>query len=131
MNLRTVTIWTTAVMMLATIVAPCIFCVFHPPRTSQHIVTLAFLWFTSIFPLVVSLVLAITLRYHISSIILLVSTIAYGIWYASALPTLFFEYLGVVILLYLGILSLPVMIPAWIAALLLNRYYVTKTPNPG
>ena len=28
------------------------------------------------------------------------------------------------------LLSFPFMLPAWITALLLNRYYATKTPDP-
>ena len=72
------------------------------------------------------------LEHEISALILLFSTIIYGIAYIGVLcQMVFVDGWMFVMLFIIGILSLPVMIPAWIAALLLNRYYVTKTPHPG
>ena len=113
--------------MIATMIVPCV----AHPFPFEQIVEVSFLWLASGFPLAISLVLAKTLRSNNSSIILLVSTIAYGIWYICVLPTVFFKYLGALALLFVGVLALPVMIPAWIAALWLNSYYVKKTPDPG
>ena len=129
MNLRTVTIWTTAVMMIGTSVVPWLLCVFHPPLLWDYQILIV--WSISGLPLVISLLYAIILRYHVSSIILLIITIAYSILYVCTLPTAFGAYLGPFALVVLGVLSLPVMTPAWIAAWLLDWHYVVKTPHPG
>jgi hypothetical protein len=120
MNLRKVTIWTTGVMLIATLILPCRFFTIAPVQSFGTMQTFSFVWLTSGSPLVVSFILAKVLKYHISSIIILASTIAYSIWYICVLPTVFFEDFGVLVLLCVAILSLPVMIPAWIAAIVIE-----------
>jgi len=131
MNLRTITILTTGVMLAATFIVPCILSITVPDQSIVILATFLILWFTSGSPLAVSFILAIKTRYYISSIILFVTTIVYSIWYACLLPTVFDGYLGSIVLLFIGILSLPVMIPAWITVLLLNLRYVKKDSDPG
>lgn len=123
-HLRTITIWMTGAMLMATVIIPCLLWMTAPIQSSGTLATFSFVWFTSGSPLIVSFILAIKTRYYISSIILFVTTIAYSICYACALPTVFDGYLGSLILLFIGGLSLPVMIPAWITVWLLNSRYV-------
>ena len=94
----------------------------------------AFLWLLSSAPLLISFVLAITLKRTVSTVILLCSTIAYAIWYAYWLHFIFFsdhEFASLAII-FIGIWSLPVMLPAWITALILNWRYVqtSATSSP-
>ena len=132
MNLRSVTIWTTGVMMVLPIVAPVggsYFAYLDGMNNDVNIVfgfTVGILHF--IFgcpPFVISFVLAKKLKNNVSAGIILISTIAWGVWYvvywwegaswsASTLVVVFFG---------ATILSLPVMLPAWITALILNWHY--------
>ena len=150
MNLRNVTIWTTGVMMVAIFVAPFVIL----PNTEGlvgMILTMilalqCWLCFAGS-PLLVSFVLARTYEPRTSCIILILSTIAYGVWYfymvysqsASGWTLLPHRELQAISVL-IGILSLPMMIPAWITVLLLDAEYANKlldaeyankTPNPG
>ncbi len=119
MNLRTATIGTTTVMLIGTVVAPYILLqvgVFQPHGFAEDIGFATGLWMFSGSPLLVSLVLALKLKYDPSTVVLLVSTIAYGAWYIMVCYASFDGYLGILVLYAVGILSLPVMIPAWVSA---------------
>ena len=128
MNLRIVTIWTTGSMLLLTIATATI-SFFHelPKDDLDRFITLTIkgLWIVlmcSSCPLIYSWILAITLKNSKSTFILFVSTIMYGILYVSAV--FFILMLGheeTGILLNVGILSFPVMVPIWIMAIMLNR----------
>ena len=148
MNLRNVTIGTTGVMMVGTIFTPCIydicFFVFLPflrvPMAVSGWMDILFfcvpVWLFSSTPMLVSFMIARTVNLRIlSNLILLVTAIAYGIFYVLMLsfviPDISPEAPAVVMFMAFGILSLPVMIPAWIIALVLNRHYPKQSePQP-
>ena len=118
MNLRNVTIWTTGLALIGTIIFPYLLddvSLFHP-RIFEIIFSATLIWLLSGSPLLVSFVLAIMLRDKNSSDILLASTIFYGICYGLACCVALFEFMGTILLLGIGIMSLPVMIPVWVIA---------------
>jgi len=139
MRLRTVTIWTTGLMVVVPMIVPTIWFLFFSGKNFRDanvidtiISECMLLWCFSGPPLVVSFIIAMILKNNSSSLILLVSTVAYGIWYFYLLHfALTAGYLAVIALAYVGIFSLPVMIPVWIIVLLLNRHYFKMTHNPG
>jgi len=135
MKLRNVTIWATGLMMVMPLVFPIIF--MSPSWGNEDIEDLInvplFSLLLSGTPLLVSLTLAKNLKYRVSTVILLVSTVTYSIWFTIVC---FHVYLaisagrcGCVVMVFfaVGPLSLPVMIPAWITALLLDSHYVKKS----
>ena len=135
MNLRNVTIWTTGVMMVLTLLIPVgvVACggIFNHNIDFYHNIDIVWLaWLLSGTPLLVSFILVITLKHKNSTVILLFSTIAYGAW---------FVYWSVVVGIHIGWdcyahigfyvigpFSLPIMLPAWITALILNWRYAKK-----
>ena len=90
-----------------------------------------FLWLFSGTPLLVSFVLAIKLKHKIPSVILLVSTIIYGVWFAFVHIQSIDQYMGALMFFFIGIVSLPVMIPAWITAMTLDAHYAKKFSPSG
>ena len=90
-------------------------------------------------------VIATNLKYKIPIVILLLSTIAYGVWFVDIVSGIVSFVskpiaidccpcgLEMLVAFYLfcliGPLSLPVMIPAWIIALVLNVRYTTQEPQ--
>jgi hypothetical protein len=101
----------------------------------QEIRFIMLLWFFSGFPLIVSFILTLTLKYRTSTKILFVSTIAYGIWFAYVFCAVFLsgETCGMQFLVFgwVGPFSLPVMIPAWIAAYVVEvRQREPEQPEP-
>ena len=133
MNLRNVTIWTTGVILSITIAVPCLINASQRWQgdVSKVLYTLwevGFLWLLSGSPLLVSFIIAIKSRRNIASAVLLVSTITFAIWYGYMLHFALWsgEYLSILAILYIGIFSLPVMLPAWIATLVLNWRYAKK-----
>jgi hypothetical protein len=143
MNLRKVTIWTTGVMLIGTIMVPCLdlFFNFLAIRVFE-VVDVAFIWLFSGSPLAVSLYLTIKSRSHNSDITLLVSTIAYGVWYIFMLFDMMNTFFGIPLhkqdhggtpdILLCGIFSLPVMLSAWGIALNLDPQYTEQpTAHPG
>ena len=144
MNLRNVTIWTTGAMLIMTVVA--IFATIFPllivsdfsttEKSAEAIFGIIYfgsvLWLLSGLPAAVSFVVARKLKADIPVIILLVSTTAYGFvfvyyWYRALKPD---QLLGFLWYGHIVPISLWWMLPAWITALLVNRYYATKTPDP-
>jgi len=91
----------------------------------------SFLWLFSGSALIVSLIIAIKLKSAVPSFILLASTIVYGFWYAylwygavtggSCMDGMF--------LLYIVPGSLFFMIPAWIAAFIIETRLRKKKPE--
>ena len=119
MNLRNVAIWTTGVMLVGTTVLPLWIASFE---SKDIFSAFGIIWLLSGSPILISFVLAKTLERTISTIILLCSTITYAIWYVYWLHFIFFsgQDLAMMVILFIGIWSLPVMLPAWIVAYVLN-----------
>jgi len=89
-----------------------------------------FIWLLSSFPLLVSFTLAIISKHNVTLTVLLISTIAFATWYGFILHFVLFSgsFLAEMALIFIGIWSLPVMIPAWITTLVLNwRYTKNKS----
>ena len=131
MNLRIATILTITLVLIGTIVFSVI--LFHNGdhnvRQFQagNCAKAVFIWILNGMPLLVSFFFAIILKHKTSTAILLVSTITYGIWYAYGwyllLPNGSFTTTGVFSGFgpgSLGVLSLPVMVVVWTAALVVN-----------
>ena len=81
-------------------------------------------------PLIVSIVLSIVSKNSFSQGILATTSLLYGIWFAYAMYFAFYVHLDPqsgLIILFVGIYSLPVMLPAWITAYVLDRNYAKKT----
>ena len=135
MSLRTITIGITGVVLLAPMVVPAIM-LFNVDHNSGHwnigeLLSLAvcrglIFWLFGGLPLLVSLFLAIKLKHSSSSVILFISTMAYGVWYATVCSVCFDGYLGPVLLVFVGVLSLPVMLPLWSIALYLEGHARTE-----
>jgi len=127
MNLRTVTIWTTGLTLIGTMVLPFMWL----DLTWDDAVVCSAFWFFNGSPLVVSLIVAVMLRHNTSTTILLVSTIAYGLWYVSMWYSILdaneITFVGFVILCFAsGLLDFSVMIPVWTIAIRLDRRYAKK-----
>ena len=127
MNLRNVTIWTTGVMLVLTLLIPVGVIayaeVFNHNIDFYHNTDIVWLtWLLSGTPLLVSFILAIKLKHKVSSVILLVSTIVYAIWFTFLSIAISMDTCGCAALVFflIGPLSLPVMLPVWITALILN-----------
>jgi len=136
MKLRNVTIWTTGLVLIVTVILPyLLICIdVIPFHGFDTIGTIILIWGYSSLPLIISLVIAKRLKHDIPALLLLGSTFVYGLWYAFAFYSFAVSSAGLACLMIfaVGILSLPVMIPAWITALLLNSYYVKKSStDPG
>ena len=141
MNLRTITIWTTGLMIIVTFVVPS-FCVFvtEGARTNFSTITMSaitifnilygmtLLWWFSGSPMAVSFIIARKLKYDTPIFILFVSTIAYCFLFVYSQ----FQYLaatgGCMSALWLltPFSSLFWLIPVWITAIMLNRRYAKK-----
>ena len=138
MNLRTVTIWTTATMLIVTIaIAMSVVydkAVVHHSFRSKGMGEIVWLacavWLFTGLLSAISFVIACKLKHTRPVSIILVSTMIYGIFYGWGFMCMESEF-APLSLVAANICSLPIMIPAWIFALLLNRRYVTITPNPG
>jgi len=95
--------------------------------------TFGLIWLLSGSPMLVSLIIAVKSKHNFSLSLLLVSTIAFAIWYGYVLyVSLSHTHFPGLAIVVTGVMSLPVMIPAWITVLILNwRYTQTSaTPSP-
>ena len=78
-------------------------------------------WLASGTPLLVSYFVSRNLRYAAAHLLLFFSTIAYSIAYVLVLYLAFFvDGMMLILLLYIGVVSLPVMIPTWITAYIVD-----------
>ena len=129
MNLRNTTIWTTGVLLLLITAQPAALLLggFLRSDGGLGIGIAAVLWLLSGPPLLISLIIALKARSHISAAILLVVTIIYGVAYSGGWCVQYFLTSQDTGIWALGILSLPVMIPAWIAALVLDRHHAKQS----
>jgi membrane-bound metal-dependent hydrolase YbcI (DUF457 family) len=96
-----------------------------------HAIVLIALPLSSSLPLVISLLIARTLKHNIPILILFVSTVVCALWYAYYLYQMLFVnfwwYIGICLV---GFGFLFVMIPVWIVALILNRHFAKKANIP-
>ena len=124
MNLRNITIWMTAVLLFLVTLQPMalLFGGFLRSDGGLGIGIAVVLWLLSGPPLLISLLIALKAKSRISAAILLIATIIYGIAYSGGWCVQYFLTSQDVGIWALGILSLPVMIPVWIAALKLNGH---------
>ena len=147
MNLRTITIWTTALMLIVAIFAPFLNLgrnfggfaqlpipieMIIPTIFGRLIISLGMAIFFLLLtgsPLVVSLIIARKLKpFIVPNFILLVSTIVYAMLFSYwwSLATDGGSCMNGIFVCYIAPSSLPVMIPVWIIAVVLNRHYVKK-----
>ena len=63
------------------------------------------------------------------------ASLLYGIWFAYVMYDAFYVHVApqiAIIIIFVGIYALPVLLPLWIVAFVLNVYYVKKsTSKPG
>jgi len=134
MNLRSISIWTTGVMLIVTVAVPTL--LIFGITLGHHIRMIeaefaVLLWFASSTPLLISYFVSRNLQYALSTLILLFSTIVYSIAYAWVLYLAFFiDGMMLILLLYIGVASLSVMIPAWITALVIEIRHRKKQTEP-
>jgi len=129
MNLRNVTIWMTGLMMIVMIAV--LVMVFVILAKVPEVNAAILFWLASGTPLLVSYFVARNLQYVIPTLILLFSTIAYGIAYAWVLYLAFFiDGMMLILLLYIGVASLSVMIPAWTTAIVIELRHRKKKTEP-
>jgi len=134
MNLRTISIWTTAVMWLLTVVLLTLSFFYDLPKDNlDESITMVIKGLPIVFmfsgcPLIGSLIITVSLKYRMPILMLFVSTIVYGFLYILIAFIIFSVRVGDVcgMLLNVGILSLPIMIPVWIIALVID--YHKKNP---
>jgi len=86
------------------------------------------------FPLIVSIVLSARFKKEpASQVFLAIASLLYALWFVYAMHDAFYVHLdpqsGLVII-FVGIYALPILLPLWIVAFLLNNY-VTKSSDPG
>ena len=133
MNLRNVTIWTTGVMLIMPIAAPFAVTLFLAPVSGFDLlgsIIAGILHYPfGCAPFVISFILARKLKNKASGGILLVSTIACAVWCVIMWKEALCMGEGSLVGTFFGfdaILSLPVMLLAWILAYVLNRRYAKQ-----
>ena len=139
MKLRTATIWTTGLMLLLTAAITIIF-FFHdlPKDDLDRFITLTIKGLPIVImfsgcPLFLAWIIAMSLKCAIPTLILFISTIVYGVLYVSVTFSIlmFYDHEGTGILLNVGILSLTVLLPLWIAAWIVElRHRKKNQPTP-
>ena len=124
MNLRNVTIGLSSIVLLGIIL-------FSGRIANPEKVLFAIFYclvFAGYSP-IVSIVLSLYTRNLFSQIILLMASLLYGVWLTYAVYDAFFVNIdpqSALVFLGVGIYSFPVMLPLWITAYVLNRYYTKK-----
>jgi len=129
MNLRILTIGLSSIVLLGMIAF--LFVSLAPHHGFAKVVwgTLFFLVFCG-FPPVVSIMLSARSKNPFSHVLILTSSLLYGTWFAYFIYDAMFvnrDPQSGLALLVVGIYSLPVLLPLWITAVLLNRYYVKQS----
>ena len=132
MNLRNVTIWTTGVMLIATFVPIMYVLVIEgfPSQLFEAFFFMSMLWLVSGSPMLISFVIARRLKSATTpSVILLISTVAFGLWFIYWWSLVMPDPRGCngFIILGIGLGSLWWMLPAWIIAMVLNAHYTKKS----
>jgi len=86
-------------------------------------------WMGCGWPLVVSYFISRKLKCPASSAILFLSTIGYGIFYIYAMYAVLTpgsDGMVILVLYFLGLMSLPIMLPVWITVLVMSAYYARQ-----
>jgi len=123
MSLRTVTIWTIRLMLDGSVIVPTLLVfaamfgvgLWKNNEVFTVILDATLLWFFSSFPLLVAYFVSKNLQCKIPITILLCSAVAYGIAYVGALCHDDIRYFVVI-----GFMSLPVLLPLWIIAFVID-----------
>jgi len=131
MILRSITIWTTDALLIATVIVSFALPIFFSFEQSNVVPRAAFIWLLSGSPVAVSCFVAREIKFNIPVAVLLMPTTVYGLLYFLGVYTFVSDpgNLGTVAFFLLGIWSLPVSIPIWFLALRLNSYYVKQAEN--
>ncbi len=114
MNLRTVTIGISSLVLLGTMG----FVGTHASKDAWFYALMFFLPFYG-FPPVVSILLSAMMKKVASQIILSIASILYGAWFAYAVYGSFYLHpdpQGGLIIIFVGIYFLPVLLPLWVIA---------------
>ena len=85
-------------------------------------------------PLFISLAISLYSPYRSCQIILGVSSVVYGVWFSFVFLSAFYWHIdaqSAITLLFIGIYSLPVMIPCWIVSLVLRNKNSRKAEQVG
>ena len=121
MTLRTVTIWTTGVMLIA-VVSGALFCL-ATDWVLFYDFDNAFLWITAGPTLFVSFVVSLNLKYRFPAAILLFSMVGYFAMYVLVLMLTIFVESGTLLPILLFLICIawfPLMIPVWVFTLVLE-----------
>ncbi len=128
MNLRKVTIWLSVLMLLGVVG---LFSLGNHDNIVNLVCAVVGLTPLCSFPFIVNCVLAYKWKNRWSLGILATTSVMYGLWFTSVMYDAFYlHYLlkpdpqGGLIILFLGVYSLPVLLPAWIVAWYLNSCFV-------
>ena len=127
MNLRIITIGLSCIILIGMIT----FTVYRADFRGDVVLMVSFIPFSLFyaFPLIVSIMLSVYTRNSFSQIILLMASLLYGIWFAYAVYDAFYvntDPQSGLVLIFVGIYALPVLLPLWITAYVLNRRYARK-----
>jgi amino acid permease len=83
-------------------------------------------------PLILTLIFAVKSPSLSSQILLIISSVLYGIWFSYVFLSAFYWHIdpqSAIALLFIGIYSLPVMIPLWLITHIINTRTKIKTAN--
>jgi len=142
-KLRTVTIWTTWLSLFVTILAPILYLLPYDFRGEDFSIGavyyfcygFAFIWLFSGSPMIVSSIFSLLLKHPASLVILLGSTVVYGLWFGYSYYLALSGSGGCMSgfwIIYIAPSSLIFMIPVWILALIFNAFNGKKAnANPG
>ena len=82
------------------------------------------------FPQIVSIMLSVRSKNPFSHITLMIASLLYGGWFAYIEYDAFFVNLDPqsgIAMIFIGVYALPVLLPLWIAAIVLNRYHAKQS----
>jgi hypothetical protein len=150
MTIRNVTIATTLWLLIITIIAPYIvspsvygLSIYHGVKSTDYITLITnptvmwgclLLWLFTGSPLVVSLIIAVKVKHTVPSLVLLVSTIGYALWYilSWSIAMNAGHCMAGMSVIAIAPCSLVLMIPVWIATVSVNSSCVKQTiSDPG
>jgi len=130
MNLRTISIGLSSSVLLGIIC----FGIYIGPRDNiiDFIFAPFFVLLVAGFPPIVSMSLSARSKNSISQMILMTTSLLYGIWFAYVANNAFYVHVtstSAIIILFVGIYFLPVSLPLWITAYVIEILYRKKNPN--
>ena len=131
-KLRNVTIWPSCVVLLG-ITGFLAYTASSDGIARMVFGTPLFLLFCG-FPPIVSIVLSTKLKNPFSHILLVITSFLYGVWFAYLMYDAFYlnrDALSGVVLFCVGIFALPVLLPLWILAIIVEVLFKKSTSGPG